>query len=39
MPGGGDSTQFADWRATFSHHFPLSFAIEIDDEDDDVDFD
>lgn len=33
----GDSSTFADWRQTFSDHFPLSFMLEI-EADDDVDF-
>jgi len=28
-PGGGDSTLFADWRKTFSDHFPLSFKVKV----------
>jgi endonuclease/exonuclease/phosphatase family metal-dependent hydrolase len=38
LPGEGDSTKFADWRKTYSDHFPVSFTIKIEDEDDDVDF-
>ena len=39
LPGGGDSAAFGAWRGTFSDHFPLTFRIEIENEDDDVDFD
>ena len=39
LPGGGDSTTFGNWRRTFSDHFPLTFRIEIENQDDDVDFD
>ncbi len=37
MPRGGDTALFADWRATFSDHFPLSFTLKIKTSDDDVD--
>jgi endonuclease/exonuclease/phosphatase family metal-dependent hydrolase len=37
QPGGGDSTKFAEWRKTFSDHFPLSFKLKI-TADDDADF-
>lgn len=33
----GDSSTFAVWRQTFSDHFPLSFMLEV-EADDDVDF-
>ena len=33
----GDSSTFAAWRQTYSDHFPLSFMLEI-EADDDVDF-
>jgi len=38
LPGQGDVTKYAEWRQTYSDHFPVSFEIEIDDEDDDVDY-
>lgn len=28
-PGNGDSSKYADWRKTFSDHFPISFKITI----------
>ena len=39
-PGGGDgdSTLFADWRKSFSDHFPLSFQIKVRNSDNDSDF-
>jgi endonuclease/exonuclease/phosphatase family metal-dependent hydrolase len=37
QPGNGDSSQYAEWRRTFSDHFPLSFPMKI-TADDDADF-
>ncbi|MCH8273603.1 MAG: hypothetical protein IH851_02295 [Armatimonadetes bacterium] len=37
LPNGGDSSTFAEWRQTFSDHFPISFQLRIEN-DDDVDF-
>lgn len=34
----GDSSTFAEWRKTYSDHFPISFKLEIENQDDDVDF-
>ncbi len=34
----GNSSTFAEWRRTFSDHFPLSFEIKVATSDDDVDF-
>jgi endonuclease/exonuclease/phosphatase family metal-dependent hydrolase len=34
----GDSSTFADWRKTYSDHFPISFKLAIENQDDDVDF-
>ena len=36
-PGNGDSTLYANWRKTFSDHFPLSFKLTI-RADNDTDF-
>jgi|GEM_PF-1718037 len=30
----GDSALFADWRATYSDHFPITFRLALDDDDD-----
>ena len=38
LPGGGDESCFADWRKTYSDHFPTSFKIKIENKDDDLDF-
>lgn len=34
----GPSSTFANWRKTFSDHFPISFELKIESRDDDVDF-
>ena len=31
-PGGGDSSVYADWRKTYSDHFPLSFRMTVRDD-------
>ena len=38
LPGNGDSATFGDWRQTFSDHFPITFPVKIESQDDDVDF-
>lgn len=38
LPNNGDSSTFAEWRMTFSDHFPISFDLKIENGDDDVDF-
>jgi endonuclease/exonuclease/phosphatase family metal-dependent hydrolase len=37
VPAEGDSSKFADWRRTYSDHFPISFKLKI-GKDDDADF-
>jgi endonuclease/exonuclease/phosphatase family metal-dependent hydrolase len=38
LPGNGDSSTFPEWRRTFSDHFPVSFGVKKETQDDDVDF-
>ncbi len=38
LPGDGDTSFFAEWRQTFSDHFPITFPVKIENQDDDVDF-
>ncbi len=38
LPGDGDTSVFAAWRQTFSDHFPITFPVKIENQDDDVDF-
>ena len=38
LPGNASPQAFADWRDTYSDHFPISFIIQAQTEDDDVNF-